>query len=112
MKLWWTGKNPAFGAYKPCFCHGAAEGGLIPIVKQPGSQRPAGRLYPENDERMIFLGTLALGNEDEPLAYGEDPERDMVGVMERVAPFRYRLVVPWPRIESKLDVFELVPATE
>lgn len=112
IKLGSQGKNPAFVAYKPFFCHVAAEGELLTIVKQTGSQRPAGRLYPENDERMIFLGTLALGNEDEPLPYGEDPERDMVGVMERVAPFRYRLVVPWPRIESKLDVFELVPATE
>ena len=103
--------HPAYIAYKPFFCHVAVEGELLTIVKQTGSQRPAGRLYPESDERMIFLGTMALGNEDEPLPYGEDSERDMVGVVERVGPFRYRLVVPWPRTDSKLDVFELVPAT-
>jgi len=112
IKLGSQGKSPAFVAYKPFFCHVAAEDELLTIVKQTGSQRPAGRLYPESDERMIFLGTMALGDEEEPLPYGEDPERDMAGVVQRVAPFRYRLVVPWPRIESKLDVFELVPATE
>lgn len=111
VKLGSQGDNPAFVAYKPFFCHVAVEGDLLTIVKQTGSERPAGRLYPESDEKMIFLGTLALGDEEEPLPYGENPERDMAGVVERVAPFRYRLVVPWPRIESKLDVFELVPAT-
>lgn len=104
-------KGPAYTAYKPFFCYVAAEDDLLTIVKQTGSQRPAGRLYPESDARMIFLGTMALGNEDEPLPYGEDSERDMAGVMERVAPFRYRLAIPWPRFESKLDVFELVPVT-
>jgi hypothetical protein len=36
----------------------------------------------------------------------------MAGVVERVAPFRYRLVIPWPRGNAKLDVFELIPVTE
>lgn len=112
IKLGSQGEEPAFVAYKPFFCHVGAEDELLTIVKQTGSQRPAGRLYPESDERMIFLGTMALGDEEEPLPYGEDGERDMAGIVQRVAPFRYRLVVPWPRIESKLDVFELVPATD
>lgn len=107
-----NGDGPAFTAYKPFFCYVEAEGPLLTIVKQTGSQRPAGRLYPESDERQIFLGTLALGNEEAPIAYGEDAERDMAGVVERVAPFRWRLVIPWPRTESKLDVFELVPVTQ
>lgn len=104
--------GPAFAAYKPFYCFVEAEGPLLTIVKQTGTQRPAGRLYPDKDERLIFLGTLALGNEEAPLAYGEDAKRDMAGVVERVAPFRWRLVIPWPRHESKLDVFELVPATQ
>jgi hypothetical protein len=33
------------------------------------------------------------------------------GVVERVGPARWRLVLPWPRWESNLDVMELVPAT-
>ena len=59
---------------------------------------------------MIFLGSLALGNETEPLAYGEDPGRDMAGVMERIGPLRFRLVVPRPSTGSILEVLELTPA--
>ena len=54
-------------------------------------------------------GRPALGDEQAPLAYGEDPKRDMAGVFERIAPFRWRLVIPWPQSTSKLDVFELTP---
>lgn len=112
IKIGKQGKGAAFTAYKPFFCYVEAEDDLLTIVKQTGSQRPAGRLYADKDERLVFLGTLALGDEEAPLAYGENPERDMAGIVERVAPFRYRLVVPWPKLESKLDVFELVPATQ
>jgi hypothetical protein len=107
-----NGSGGAFNAYKPFFCYVEAEGDLLTIIKQTGSQRPAGFLYPDTEEKqLIFLGTLALGSEETPLAYRENPDRDMVGVMQRVAPFRYRLVIPWPRYESKLDVIELVPVT-
>ena len=54
----------------------------------------------------------ALGGEDQPLAYGDDPKRDMAGVFERVGPFRWRLVIPWPQSTSKLDVFELTPVAQ
>jgi hypothetical protein len=57
----------------------------------------------------VFLGSLALGGEDQPLAYGDNPKRDMAGVLERIGPFRWRLVIPWPQSTSKLDVFELTP---
>jgi hypothetical protein len=104
------GKGAAFNAYKPFFCYVEVEADLLTIVKQTGSQRPAGRLYPDaNENQLIFLGTLALGTEEAPLAYGENEQRNMAGVFERVAPFRFRLVIPWPRYESKLDVIELVP---
>ena len=33
----------------------------------------------------------------------------MAGVLERIAPFSWRLVIPWPQSTSKLDVFELTP---
>jgi len=33
----------------------------------------------------------------------------MAGVLERIGPFRWRLVIPWPQSTSKLDVFELTP---
>ena len=103
-------KTRAFESFKPFFCYVEVEGDLLTIVKQTGSQRPAGRLWEDdNPDRLIFLGSLALGDEQQPVAYGDDPKRDMAGVLERIGPFRWRLVIPWPQSSSKLDVFELTP---
>jgi hypothetical protein len=105
-----TPKTEAFETFKPFFFYVEVEDNLLTIVKQTGSQRPAGRLWEDDDpNRLIFLGSLALGNEDAPLAYGDDPKRNMAGVLERIGPFRWRLVIPWPQSTSKLDVFELTP---
>jgi Domain of unknown function (DUF4893) len=106
-------KGPAFQKFKPFFCYVGVEGELFTIVKQTGSQRPAGRLWEDdNPARLIFLGTLALGSEEEARAYGEDPRRDMAGIFERFAPFKWRLVIPFPQSGARLDVFELTPVAE
>jgi hypothetical protein len=106
------GKGAAYSAFKPFFCNVGVNDDQLSITKQTGSERPAGYLWEEdgNSRRLIFLGSLALGSEEAPRAYGEDPTRDMAGIFERVAAFRYRLVIPRPRGTSKLDVIELVPA--
>jgi hypothetical protein len=105
-----TPKSKAFETFKPFFCYVQVEGDQLTIVKQTGSQRPSGRLWQDDDPtRLIFLGSLALGDETAPLAYGDDPKRNMAGVLERIAPFKWRLVIPWPQSTSKLDVFELTP---
>ncbi len=80
------------------------------LTKLTGSQRQAGTLYPDSARRMILLGTLALGDETMQRPYGVDPERDIVGAVERIGPHRWRLVMPYPRYESLVDVLELVPA--
>ena len=103
-------KAKSFESFKPFFCYVEVEGDQLTIVKQTGSQRPAGRLWEDDDpNRMIFLGSLALASEDQPLAYGDDPKRNMAGVFERIGAFRWRLVIPWPQSTSKLQVFELTP---
>jgi hypothetical protein len=114
VRLGSAGKGkPAFEKFKPFFCYVQVEGDLLTIVKQTGDTRPAGRLWEDDDPlRLIFLGSLALGSEDSPLAYGEDPKRDMAGVLERIAPFKWRLVIPWPQDGAKLNVFELTPVAE
>ena len=105
-----TPKGKPFESFKPFFCYVEVEGDLLTIVKQTGSQRPAGRLWEDDDpNRMIFLGSLTLGDEEQPLAYGDDPKRNMAGVFERIGAFRWRLVIPWPQNDAKLDVFELTP---
>jgi hypothetical protein len=105
-----TPKGKAYESFKPFYCYVEVEDDQLTIVKQTGSQRPAGRLWEDDDpRRLVFLGSLALGNEDQPLAYGEDPKRDMAGVLERIGAFRWRLVIPWPQGTAKLQVFELTP---
>lgn len=102
--------EPAFMSFRPFFCYVGVSNNQLSITKQTGTWRPAGYLWDdERDERMIFLGSLAPGDEA-PLAYGDDPARDMAGLFERVGPFRYRLVVPHPRSGAKLELFELIPA--
>ena len=105
---------PVFEKFKPFFCYVQTDDdGRLTITKQTGSQRPAGRLWSDDDPtRQIFLGSLALGDEQEPLAYGDDPRRNMAGVFERIAPFRWRLVIPWPQNGAKIEVFELTPVPE
>lgn len=103
--------DPEFIAYQPFFCYVEIEEDRFTIVKQTGSQRPAGRLW-DADDRYVFLGSLALGSERDPLGYGEDESRDMAGVWERVGPFRWRLAIPYPRSGGIMNVFELVPTPD
>jgi hypothetical protein len=108
-----TAKDKPYESFRPFFCYVQVDEDLLAIVKQTGSQRPAGRLWEDDDTtRLIFLGSLALGDEQAPVAYGDDPKRDMAGVLERIAPFKWRLVIPWPQSRSKLDVFELTPVAQ
>ncbi|HTI30499.1 MAG TPA: DUF4893 domain-containing protein [Sphingomonas sp.] len=93
-------------AYPPFDCTVAGN----QLAKLNGSQRQAGTIYPDTARRMIFLGTLALGDETMARPYGVDPERDIFGTIERIGPNRWRLVMPYPRYESLVDVLELVPA--
>ena len=48
----------------------------------------------------------------EARAYGDDPRRDVAGIFERVSPFVWRLVIPFPQDGTKLQVFELTPVAE
>jgi hypothetical protein len=44
------------------------------------------------------------------MRYGRDADRDLAGWVERVGERRWRLILPYPRFESTIDVVELVPA--
>ncbi len=96
-------------AYPAFRCRIRAENGRVTLTKLTGSQRPIGRLFTDIDRRMIFLGTLQLGDERRSYQYGIDRERDLVGLLERVGERRWRLVFPYPHFESLLDVIELTP---
>lgn len=108
------GKSPGlldYVAYPAFTCRIRQEQGMMSFAKLTGSQRPIGMLLPfPGQQRMVFLGTLQLGDEQRALQYGRDRERDMAGVVERIGDNRWRLVLPYPAFESTLDVIELVPA--
>jgi hypothetical protein len=96
-------------AYPAFRCRIGGGEGVRDFAKLNGSQRPVGRLFPENERRMVFLGTLQLGDERGTLRYGHDAERAMAGVLERIGERRWRLVFPYPHYESVIDVLELIP---
>jgi hypothetical protein len=101
---------PDFTTYPPYACRIRREKGMMSFAKLTGSQRPIGHLLPVAAQpRMVFLGTLQLGDERRSLEYGHDRERDMAGLIERIDEQRWRLVLPYPAFESTIDVLELVP---
>ena len=99
----------ALNVYPAFFCHVGADGTLLSFTKQTGSERFGGYLFADGETRLVFLGTTTTAEEERAPAYGDDPARGVVGVVERVGPMRYRLAMPGPR-GGALDVVEFVPA--
>lgn len=99
-------------AYPPFRCRIAMRAGHLSLVKLTGSQRPIGRLFPDTERRMVFLGTMQLGDERRAYEYGADRERNLIGALERLGDRRWRLVFPRPHFESLLDVIELTPVSD
>jgi hypothetical protein len=99
-----------FTAYPAGNCTIAPRGDALHFVKTDSEQRPDGLIYPNTDARAMFIGVLVVGDETAPLRYGVDRKRDMIGYIERIGETRWRLVLPYPGFESKLDVIELTPA--
>ena len=84
-------------------------GGDLVLTRMTGPQPTRGLLYPDTDRRLIYVGAQASSPEATGvLRYGEQRLRDQVGVFERIGSARWRLVLPWPTAESKLEILELV----
>ena len=96
--------------YPAVDCNVDEEGNVSSFYKVSGRQRPVGLIFRDSQARAVFLGTLVLGDETKPLDYGQDQARDLAGYVERIGAKRWRLVLPYPRFESLLDVVEIVPA--
>jgi len=101
----------SYVAYPPYRCEVRPQGKLQSFAKVSGSQRQIGTIFPSDGLRQVFLGTLVLGDETRAQHYGTDDQRNVAGYVERIGPNRWRLVLPSPAFESRLDVMELVPAT-
>jgi hypothetical protein len=101
--------NLDYVSYPGFTCRVKAERQLQRLGKLSGSQRYVGLIFPGDQIRSVFLGTLVLGDERRALQYSQDEQRDVTGYVERIGPDRWRLVMPQPHFESRLDVMELVP---
>lgn len=98
-------------SYPAFHCRIQADKGLQGFAKLTGSQRQVGLIFPGDQLRQVFLGTLVLGDEREAMQYGQDETRNVAGFVERIGPARWRLVMPKPHFESQLDILELVPTS-
>ncbi len=96
-------------AYPAFLCRISQQDRLQRLAKLTGSQRYMGLILPSDALRQVFLGTLVLGDETAALQYSRDRERDVAGFVERIAPARWRMLMPKPHFESQMDVLELVP---
>jgi hypothetical protein len=108
-------QNPRMADYVvyPVYnCSISDEGGVMGFAKAQGIQRPIGLFFPGDSRRMIFLGTMMLGDETRAMEYGRDSTRDMAGAFERIGEKRWRLILPKPRFESMMDVIEIVPISD
>lgn len=101
--------NLDFASYGGFTCRVGQERDLQRLSKVSGAQRYVGLIYPGDAIRKVFLGTLALSDEVRVLQYAQDDQRDVAGYVERIGPRSWRLVMPFPHFESKIDVMELVP---
>src|SRR6478609_8085339 len=101
--------NLDYVSYPGFTCRVRPEETLQRLGKLSGSQRYVGIIFPSDAVRSVFLGTLAFADESRTLQYGQDQDRDVAGYVERIGPNRWRLLMPQPHFESKVDVMELVP---
>lgn len=104
------GREPAYHAFPEFFCHirGDRADALF-FTKQTGSELPGGWLHEDGERRLVLTGAKQHDPNDAPLVYGAEPDRDLVGVVERIGPFRWRLVLPWRGERDGLDIYELTP---
>jgi hypothetical protein len=100
---------PDYASFPGFACEVRGERSLQRLSKLNGPQRYVGLLFPGDAFRLVFLGTLVLGDEQRALQYGQDDQRDVAGYLERIGSARWRLIMPEPYFESRVDIMELVP---
>ena len=101
--------NLDYVSYPGFTCRVKPEHALQRLGKLSGPQRYVGLIFPVDAIRNLFLGTLVFADERRALQYGQDQQRDVAAYVERIGDSRWRLIMPQPHFESRLDVMELVP---
>ncbi|HEX7873119.1 MAG TPA: DUF4893 domain-containing protein [Sphingobium sp.] len=103
-------REPPVRSFPDYFCYIRGEkDNELSFSKQTGTDLPGGWLHRDGAQRLILTGARQRTPGDTSLAYGAEPTRDVVGVLERIGPFRWRLVLPWRDAGAGLDIYELTP---
>ncbi len=92
------------GTWGPCTM--AADGIVLRLETAPAAQQFTGTLYPDVD-RLVFLGSVRLGDDMGRLRYGEDRDRDQLGVLTALGADHWRLALPWPRWSARMILIEI-----
>jgi hypothetical protein len=100
------GRGEMLTVYGWFACRIFDDGASWVLQKTTGSQRTMGRFYQLDADRLLYLGALHYGYE-EPLWWGDDPERNHLAVAARLDDGRIRLEFPAPLAESDFDILEL-----
>lgn len=101
-KVGGLGSLVIYGWFK---CKVTDDGSGWRLEKLTGSQRTVGRFFDDGDKRLIYLGSFYVAG-NKVLPYGSGPDSDQVGYAFRTGPASWRLELPAPRYESKLDIME------
>ena len=75
------------------------------LEKVSGSQRTKGRFFDDGEKHSIYLGSFYV-NSDPAKPYGSGPQTDQVGYAFRNSASEWRIELPAPYYESKLDIIE------
>ncbi|PAQ07150.1 DUF4893 domain-containing protein [Mesorhizobium temperatum] len=86
-------------------CKVSDDGSGWMLEKITGSQRTKGRFFDDGEKRSIYLGSLSV-NDDPAKPYGGGPQSDQVGYTFRNSANEWRIELPAPYYESKLDILE------
>ncbi len=105
------GGRVGFRTYDPDICYLQPGADAMSFTKDTGSTLLTGWVYPDTDVRLVFLGTVRTSQRTKTQAYGDPDADNLAGIVERVSPFRWRLILTRGRQGSALDILELVPVT-
>lgn len=101
-KVGGLGALVVYGWFK---CRVGDDGSGWLLEKTSGSQRTKGRFYDDGERRLIYLGSFFVAG-DAPKPYGSGPESDQAGYAFRTGEDAWRIELPSPYYESKLDIME------
>ncbi len=105
------GGSVGFKAYDPDICYVQPGADALSFTKETGVTLLNGWVYSDTDARLVFLGTVRTDPTTKAQGYGDANADHLAGYVERVSPFRWRLVLTRAGQGAALDILELVPVT-